>query len=151
MAHTAVAIDIDGEMTETTVTHVDVAAHTDGRNNMYQIFIMVTERRASGLRGSWRNPPEIGVTVSVMEVNEQGTITLDALQPEVRVPARTITADLVDEDTGRTDSDVTWQWARSKVQQPSITSSAHWEVISGTVPGMKPTVRSLPMRTNSCG
>ena len=121
-AHTAVDIDGNGETTD------PGEAQSDAIDNMYRIVIMVTERRQAGDMGVAKYT-KIGATVSVMEQNEQGTITLDALQPEVRTPARTITATLADEDDPR--ATVTWQWARSKVQQPSITSSAHWEVIDG--------------------
>ena len=119
------AIDVDGNG-ETNDVGVDLEADDDGGDRMYDIIIMVTERRQAGDTGVAKYT-KIGATVSVMDVNEPGTLTLDALQPQV---GRAIMVDRMDEDTGT--GGETWQWARSKVQTPIITSTAHWENLDDT-------------------
>ena len=115
------AIDIDGDEAQTGPGEEADAAD----NNMYQIIIMVTEGRQSGDAGVAKYT-KIGATVSVMEVNEPGTLTLDALQPQV---GRAIMVDRMDEDADT--GTINRQWARSKVQTPIITSTAHWEDLDG--------------------
>ena len=100
----------------------DAATEPD---NMYRIVIMVTERRAGNT--GLAKYTKIGATVEVMEVNEPEMLTLDVLQPQI---GREITATLALGDANR-QSGFTYQWARSKVQNPIITSTAHWEVITG--------------------
>ena len=114
------AIDIDGDGQTTGPGEAEDA--TAG-NNTYHIIIMVTEGRQAGDTGVAKYT-KIGATVSVVEVNESEMLTLDALQPQ---DGRLITAMLATGDANR--EAVTFEWARSKVQTPIITSTAHWEVI----------------------
>ena len=93
----------------------------------YQIIIRATERRAQGYTGPAKST-KIGATVTVANVNEPGTVTLDAVQPE---HGRLITATLTDPDVVLGTPTPTWQWSRSKVQNPSLASTAHWEPITG--------------------
>ena len=116
-------IDLDGDNAQ---NGPGEAANITTADNMYQIIIMVTERRQAGDTGVAKYT-KIGATVSVMDVNEPGTLTLDALQPQV---GRPIMVERMDEDTGT--GEETRQWARSKVQTPIITSTAHWEDLDGT-------------------
>ena len=113
------AIDINGDGVEDPGEAEDLTAP----NNDYQIIIRATERRASGYTGPAKST-KIGVTVRVANVNESGTVTLDAVQPE---HGREITATLTDPDGNLAGH--SWQWSRSKVQNPSLASTAHWENI----------------------
>ena len=73
-----------------------------GRNNAYNVTVVVTD--------SGGNTDSRDVTVTVTNVDEDGVVTLSALQPEVEAK---LEAELDDPD-GRRVSSLTWQWARSQ-------------------------------------
>ncbi len=75
------------------------SASTSARLSARNIY-RVTIRAAGGTRG---------VTVTVTDVDEVGTVRIDRPQPQVDRP---LTASLLDEDGGVTDE--RWQWARSR-------------------------------------
>ena len=78
----------------------------------------VTIRAAGGTRG---------VTVTVTDVDEAGTVSIDRPQPQVD---RLLSASLLDEDGGVTDE--RWQWARSR-------DGRTWTNIEGAIsPGRTP-------------
>ena len=97
----------------------DYEAQADsGRNNVYNVTVEVTD--SSG------NTATRVVTVTVTNVDEDGEVTLSNLQPEDGVE---ITAELDDPD-GRV-SNPEWQWARSKVTNPSVDDDIDWDDIDG--------------------
>ena len=106
-----------------------------GGDNMYQITVRATEQMTSGA-DSRALSTETRVTVTVIDVNEPGSVTLNRLQPEVGTE---ITATLSDSDrkkgiTGANDSfnsTVTWQWYVSKVTDPVADAPNHWIVATG--------------------
>ena len=71
-----------------------------GMDNVYQVTV---QANAGG------EMDMVAVTVTVTNVDEDGTVTLDMAQP---VAGTAITATLADPD-GFMDSDVSWQWASS--------------------------------------
>ena len=75
----------------------------DGRSNTYEVTIRASD--------GGDTTAEKEVTVDVTDVDEDGTVTLSTLQPQVDVA---ITATLADPDEimGQNQTDVTWQWYR---------------------------------------
>ena len=69
-------------------------------------------------------------TIEVVDVNEDGNITLNRIQPEVDTD---ITAKLTDPDGTRGEDEstgaITWQWYVSKVTDPVVTFDSHWETV----------------------
>ena len=94
-------------------------------DNMYQITIRASEMRESG-RMDRALSTETDVTVEVTNVNEDGMVTIDLLQPENGTP---IMASVTDPD-GIT-VDATWQWSVSTVTNPLPTANNHWASASG--------------------
>ena len=82
-----------------------------GGNNIYVLTVVATD---SGGQTASRD-----VTVRVTNVEEEGTVTLSSLQPEVGVA---LTASLTDPD-GEI-SGLTWQWARADTMGGSYTAIA---------------------------
>ena len=99
----------------------DFEAPTDsGRNNAYNVTVVVTD--------SGGNTDSRDVTVTVTNLDEPGTVTLSALQPEVE--AR-LEAELEDPD-GRVSS-LTWKWDRS------LNRSSGWvDITNATSPTYMP-------------
>ena len=114
------------------------------RDRMYQITVRATEQETEGADVRALST-ETDVTVTVTDVDEDGTITLDILQPEV---GTTITASLADPD-GTTGSggtgNVDWQWYVSKVTNPLDDQDEHWIVATGA------DATSVDDTTNSSG
>ena len=109
-------------------TGVDESAGDN--SNMYQITVRATEQSTSGSDPRALST-EADYTIRVVDVNEDGTITLNRIHPEV---GTMITASLTDPDgtTGTGDTDtVTWQWFVSKVTEPVATANNHWIEASG--------------------
>ena len=73
-----------------------------GRNNVYNVTVVATD---NGVGGKNKMTATRAVTIMVTNVDENGTVTLSAQQPQVGVP---ITASVDDPDGGVTD--ITWQW-----------------------------------------
>ena len=71
-----------------------------GKDNVYNITVVATD--------SDDQTDEMDVTVTVTNVEEDGTVTLSLLQPRI---GTALTATLTDIDGAV--SDVKWQWARS--------------------------------------
>ena len=94
-------------------------------DNMYQVTIRASEMRASGYMGLALSS-ETDVTVAVTNVNEDGMVTIDLLQPEDGTP---IMASVTDPD-GITD-DATWEWSVSTVTNPVPTANNHWAGAAG--------------------
>ena len=85
-----------------------------GSDNQYQVTIRATEAMAVG--GGPKKSAELDVTVTVTNLDEDGAVTLQWLQPEVATP---IEATLTDPDGAVADVDITWRWYRAKVSNPN--------------------------------
>ena len=99
----------------TFTTSPDYEAPVDsGRNNVYNVTVEVTD--------SGGNTATRVVTVTVVNTDESGVVTLSNVQPEDGVD---IEAELDDPDDRI--SDLTWQWAKTSGRSPDPTSSDHIE------------------------
>ena len=102
-------------------------------DNCYRIVVRATEQKTSGSDPRALSTETV-VVVQVTNVNEDGTVTMDLLQPEVGTP---ITASVSDPDgTVGPDSEgnattVAWQWFVSKVSNPVATTEGHWIAAAG--------------------
>ena len=70
--------------------------------------------------------------MTVNDVDEPGTITLNRLQPQVGVA---LTASFTDPDRGTTDTaptNVVWEWTVPKLSRPDINNDAHWQAPAAT-------------------
>ena len=133
-------VDSSGEITAATETE----SAEGSRDNMYQITVRATEQETSGpdVRAL---STETDVTVMVTNVNENGSVTLNRLEPEVGTQ---IMASLSDPDrdvsmTGTFDHDGDtdtaeisrgWTWYVSKVTDPVADADNHWVVATGGTP-----------------
>ena len=98
-------------------------------DNVYEVTIRATEMLVEG-----QDPPALFsvlyVTVTVEDVNEAGTISLDRLQPQA---GAALTASYSDPDDGQdpdspaADQNVVWLWSVPKVSRPIIDNEAHWQ------------------------
>ena len=79
-----------------------------GRNNVYDVTVKVTDSKG--------NSDEQDVTVKVMNIEEDGVVTLSILQPRVGFP---LTATLADPDN-ITAGSVSWQWYKGGVTQQGL-------------------------------
>ena len=111
--------DGDGDFTDTG----DVA-----RDNVYEITVRATERTTPGDPMGRALSTETALIVVVNNVDEDGVVELNLLQPEVATP---ITAMLMDEDI--VDGTITWVWTVSKVTNPDPKTEAHWAAVTGDV------------------
>ena len=113
----------------------DVTAVTGG-DNMYEIIVRATERDGTTNRAL---STEEHFTVQVMNTDEDASITMEWLQPEVGTPIDATlhdpdllndpdnATDLIDGDDVDTVADpVIWQWSYSKVTNPQIDVDGHW-------------------------
>lgn len=113
-------------------------------NNVYHITVRATEQVTEGddVRAL---STETDLTVTVTDVNEDGTVTMNRIQPEVGTQ---ITAMLTDPDDGNQDpvvplhvtgtvgtgaDEVTlgWTWYVSKVTNPVANVESHWIAATG--------------------
>ena len=108
------------------------------RDKAYEITVRATEMMASGATGRALST-ETDVTVMVTDVDEDGSASLNRLQPEVGTQ---ITASFTDPDAAVpniTDDVVTdsvtvelgWQWYVSKVTNPVADADNHWIEATG--------------------
>ena len=81
-------------------------------DNVYEVTVVVTDSKD--------NFDELEVTVKISNVEEDGVITLSALQPRVGVP---LTATLTDPDGDITDLE--WQWSKGDVDITDATSDTY--------------------------
>ena len=96
----------------TTQPDYENPADADG-DNVYKVTVVAIDNE--GARG------EFDVCIAVMNINEEGKITLrDADGNELTQPyaSGAITADLTDPDGGVTVTGVNWQWSRAQFDPP---------------------------------
>ena len=100
----------------------------DPADTCYRIMVRATEQKTSSSDPRALSTETV-VIVQVTNVNEDGTITLDRLQPEV---GTIITASLSDQDgTTAFGTTVAWQWYVSKVNNPVANVENHWIEATG--------------------
>ena len=115
------------------VENVVIVTANPAMNNVYLVTITATEMLTEG-----QKPPaeseSLDVQVTVKNVDEAGTISLDRLQPQQAVA---LTASLNDidgpagADMGTAITDGTWEWTIPKVSRPVLTTDAHWQDAPG--------------------
>ena len=116
----------------------DVDEEVTGDDNAYEVTVVAIEMLAEG-----QDPPAkrsmLDVTVTVMNVEEPGTITLDRLQTRVEAAGDGVTATLTDPDRDSGDGTPTttitnavmWEWSIPKVSRPILTEDDHWTPAGG--------------------
>ena len=100
--------DTDGALVFKDAPNYEMPADA-GRNNVYNVTVVATD---DGVDNDNKNKMTAtrAVTIMVTNVDENGTVTLSAQQPQVGVP---ITASVDDPDGGVTD--ITWQWYDAEI------------------------------------
>ena len=105
----------------------------DAKNNTYHVIVRVAEETVMG--GGPPKSMDIGLTVTVRNMEEVGTVHLNLLQPEALTE---ITGTAMDPDDGV--SGASYQWYRAKVDDPQVgnvdpdvesTIAAEWTPLSG--------------------
>ena len=76
---------------------------------------------------------ETFLRIIVVNEEEDGTVELDLLQPEVGTP---LTAMVTDPDGIADGATITWEWSVSKVTGPDPDTEDHWTVITGDTDNM---------------
>ena len=95
-------------------------------DNMYRITVRATEQETSG-DDHRALSTETDITVVVTDAAEDGSLSLDLLEPEV---GTRIIAQLEDPD-GITGT-IAWTWHTSKVSNPVIDAPGHWNAVTET-------------------
>ena len=115
---------------------IGVTAEAAG-NNVYLVSVRATEVLAEG-----QDPPALSsmlhVTVTVSDMDEDGSIDLSRVQPQVAVG---LTATLTDPDQGQNPTNLRdhtivaggWEWSVPKVSRPELKKDAHWQSAGGPV------------------
>ena len=114
---------------------IGVTAEAAG-NNVYLVSVRATEVLAEG-----QDPPALSsmlhVTVTVSDMDEDGSIDLSRVQPQVAVG---LTATLTDPDQGQNPTPRIhtivaggWEWSVPKVSRPELKKDAHWQSAGGPV------------------
>ena len=112
------AISADGVVTFAETPNYE-APRDSGGNNVYEFMVVATDVAS----GSSRRNVSQAVTVTVGDVEETGTLTVDSLNP---VAGQTLTFVLTDPDGGIDTSNITWD-----IQ--SMATGGSWTTVSGVV------------------
>ena len=91
-------------------------------NNAYLVTITATEDVSDREEGETNLKGSKAVTVTVNNVEEDGTVTITLRQPEVGTE---LTASTTDLDV--IDGTVTYQWSIPKVNRPILDEDTHWQ------------------------
>ena len=97
----------------------------EARDNVYHITVRSTEQETPGDPTGRALSTETGIIIEVNNMDEDGEVELNYLQPEVGTE---ITAILTDEDDV-VEGTITWEWSVSKVTGPDKDTEEHWAVI----------------------
>ena len=123
----------------TDAVHTGATDDTDdaddaANNNVYKITVRATEVQADDDE-SVALSTDLRVTVTVTNEDEDGTVTLSRLVPQVG--ASGLDASLTDPDGGSDatppvtntaiSSGITWQWSTAKVSRPELGNDDHWQ------------------------
>ena len=103
-------------------------ATDESGDNIYEVTVRATEVLADG-----QDPPalwsELTVTVTVNDVNEDGSISLNRLQPQA---GAVLTASFSDPDRGAAGTtnptNTKWLWSVPKVSRPVTETDEHWQL-----------------------
>ena len=113
------------------------------RDRVYEITVRATEQTTDG-HDVRALSSESHITVTVTDVNEDGAVTMNRIQPEVGTPITAMLTDpdgdeVVDGTVGTSPDDVTlqWTWYVSKVTNPVDDVESHWIEV-----GTQPTTRT---------
>ena len=117
-------INTSGELTFMSAPNYEEPGDAN-RDNDYEVTVQATDSGA--------NTGSLDVTVTVEDVEEDGTVTLSNLQPE---DGTVITAELEDRDGGETG--VTWKWAKASNRDGSYT-----DIDDATSPTYKPLMEDV--------
>ena len=119
----------------------DTDANTGGTDNVYQVDVVATEVRPPGSLDLAQSTT-ISVTVTVKNVEEDASLTLDRLQvraPNVggTVDGSTVSAIFSDPDTRNADGETvaitpTYAWYVPKVSRPVLENDDHWRAGTGS-------------------
>ena len=93
----------------------------DDTDNVYNVTVVASDSDANG------KEEMVTLMVTVTDVEEDGEVTLDGLQPKQEVP---ITATLTDPDDSV--ADLTWKWERSRDGSTGWTDIATTTIVDGT-------------------
>ena len=91
------------------------------RDNVYEVTVRSTDVRPAGAKGA-APTSKLDVIVTVTNVDEAGTATIDWRQPEV---GTVLTA--VARDPDEIDGATTFEWSVPKVSRPTLTNDSHWQ------------------------
>ena len=94
--------------------------------NVYEVTVLASDVRPVGAEGA-TPVSEIDVTVTVTNVDEPATLTMDRVQPQVSQPLNAI---LTDPDGAP--SGTVWEWSVSKVNRPQLGNDTHWQPAGAT-------------------
>ena len=104
----------------------------EARDNVYRITVRATEQETPGDPTGRALSTNTNVIIVVNNMDEDGMVELNYLEPEVGTE---ITAMLDDEDVEDTDT-LKWEWSVSKVTKPDKDTEAHWAVVAGDIDNM---------------
>ena len=91
----------------------------DDRDNEYEITVRSTDVRPAGAKGP-APTSELDVIVTVTNVDETGTATINWRQPEAGT-------ELAANAPDRIRGDPTFEWSVPKVSRPTLTNDSHWQ------------------------
>ena len=122
------SIDDNGVLTFNESPDFENAADAD-TDNEYEITVRASEAevRPEGAEGGIMSTTQ-DVTVTVKNVDEPGSISLNLLQPQTGVA---LTASVSDLDGGVTVN--SWLWEVPKVNRPDTKNDDHWQDAAGTI------------------
>ena len=90
-------------------------------NNEYEVTVRSTDVRPDGAKGA-APTSTLDVVVTVTNVEEAGTATIDWRQPEVTTALAAVARD-PDHIVGA----ATFEWSVPKVSRPTLTNDSHWQ------------------------
>ena len=93
----------------------------DDGDNEYEVTVRSTDVRPDGAKGA-APTSTLDVVVTVTNVEEAGTATIDWRQPEVTTA---LTASATDPDD--IEGTPTFEWSVPKVSRPTLTNDSHWQ------------------------
>ena len=93
----------------------------DDGDNEYHVMVRSTDVRPDGVKGA-APTSTLDVVVTVTNVEEAGTATIDWRQPEVGTD---LTAGATDPD--KIEGTPTFEWSVPKVSRPTLTNDSHWQ------------------------
>ena len=93
----------------------------DDLDNEYQVTVRSTDVRPAGAKGA-APTSKLDVIVTVTNVDEAGTATINWRQPEVGTALTAVARD-PDEIDGAT----RFEWSVPKVSRPTLTNDSHWQ------------------------